>query len=162
MFSADYRWYLFLWYRRPLLLISFSRSSVQGAEGVGLIRTEHMFFEKVRLDLFRQMILSTTVEERCACLTKMLPLQQQDFREIFRLMPNRLQFWYLIEVIQAMKGLLPLLRQVTVRLLDPPLHEFLPKKSQADSTLIAYEEELQELSAKLGISLDICKVGQCN
>jgi hypothetical protein len=48
-----------------------------------------MFFEKSRLDLFRQMILSATAEERCACLTKMLPLQQDSFRDILRIMPGR-------------------------------------------------------------------------
>ena len=54
-----------------------------------MVRTEHMFFEKTRLDLFRQMILSATTEDRCACLMKMLPMQQQDFTNIFRLMSNR-------------------------------------------------------------------------
>jgi pyruvate,orthophosphate dikinase len=60
-----------------------------GAEGVGLCRTEHMFFQKERLDLFRQMILSDSFEQRCQILVKMLPLQQEDFKEIFKTVQNR-------------------------------------------------------------------------
>jgi pyruvate,orthophosphate dikinase len=76
-----------------------------GADGVGLCRTEHMFFEKEKLVNFQAMILSDTVEERKAALKKILPLQKKDFLGIFR----------------AMNG-----KPVTIRLLDPPLHEFLP------------------------------------
>eukprot|EP01036_Dinobryon_divergens_P024279 gene24279-32714_t len=108
-------------YKRMQVLVN-AETFDDGAEGVGLVRTEHMFFEKTRLDLFRQMILSATTEDRCACLMKMLPMQQQ----------------------------------VTVRLLDPPLHEFLPKRNQTTLESFTYEEELLELSARLGISLDEC------
>jgi len=77
-----------------------------GAEGIGLCRTEHMFFEEKRIVSVRQMILSKTLEDRRKALEKILPYQKNDFFEIFKIMNG-----------------LP----VTVRLLDPPLHEFLPK-----------------------------------
>lgn len=76
-----------------------------GAEGIGLCRTEHMFFEAERIAAVREMILSETLEGRKAALAKILPMQRHDFIEIFK----------------VMKGL-----PVTIRLLDPPLHEFLP------------------------------------
>jgi pyruvate,orthophosphate dikinase len=78
-----------------------------GAEGIGLCRTEHMFFGEERLVPMRQMILAETWAERVQALEKLLPLQQQDFMAIFRVMAG-----------------LP----VTIRLLDPPLHEFLPSR----------------------------------
>ncbi len=83
-----------------------------GAEGIGLCRTEHMFFEGERIQAMRAMILATTTKDRRAALKKLLPLQRKDFVGIFK----------------AMDGL-----PVTIRLLDPPLHEFLPHddKSQA-------------------------------
>jgi len=77
-----------------------------GAEGIGLCRTEHMFFDDKRIISVRQMILSNTLEDRKKALAKLLPYQKSDFFEIFKIMNG-----------------LP----VTVRLLDPPLHEFLPK-----------------------------------
>jgi len=77
-----------------------------GAEGIGLCRTEHMFFDEKRIVSVRQMILSETLDERKSALAKLLPYQKNDFFEIFKIMNG-----------------LP----VTVRLLDPPLHEFLPK-----------------------------------
>ena len=77
-----------------------------GAEGIGLCRTEHMFFDEKRIISVRQMILSKTLEDRKEALAKLLPYQKNDFVEIFKIMNG-----------------LP----VTVRLLDPPLHEFLPK-----------------------------------
>jgi len=76
-----------------------------GAEGIGLCRTEHMFFEGDRIDAFREMICSDTVEEREKALEKILPLQQGDFEKLF----------------EAMEG-----NPVTIRFLDPPLHEFVP------------------------------------
>jgi pyruvate,orthophosphate dikinase len=76
-----------------------------GAEGIGLCRTEHMFFAEDKILVVRQMILADTVEERRVALSRLLPMQQRDFAGIFR----------------AMNGL-----PVTIRLLDPPLHEFLP------------------------------------
>ncbi len=78
-----------------------------GAEGIGLCRTEHMFFDADRIVAVRQMILADDEQERKAALAKLLPMQRSDFVEIFR----------------AMEGL-----PVTIRLLDPPLHEFLPQK----------------------------------
>ena len=77
-----------------------------GAEGIGLCRTEHMFFDDERILSVRQMILSKDLDDRKTALDKLLPFQKNDFKEIFKIM----------------KGL-----PVTVRLLDPPLHEFLPK-----------------------------------
>ncbi len=77
-----------------------------GAEGIGLCRTEHMFFEANRIDAMRRMIVAGTSEERRAALTQILPMQREDFRAIFEVMEDR---------------------PVVIRTLDPPLHEFLPK-----------------------------------
>jgi pyruvate, orthophosphate dikinase len=85
-----------------------------GAEGIGLCRTEHMFFEGNRIDSMRQMILSYSTEERRRALDNLLPYQREDFIGIFR----------------EMKG-----RPVTIRLLDPPLHEFLPHEGGARHAL---------------------------
>ncbi|MFO0677485.1 MAG: pyruvate, phosphate dikinase [Polyangiaceae bacterium] len=93
-----------------------------GAEGIGLCRTEHMFFEEDRIAAMREMILSETMEERERALAKLLPVQREDFVGIFR----------------EMKGL-----PVTIRLLDPPLHEFLPN----DNT------QLEHLSMVMGVSV---------
>ena len=84
-----------------------------GAEGIGLTRTEHMFFEGDRIDAMREMILAETEEARRAALDKLLPYQRDDFEGIFRVLEGR---------------------PATIRLLDPPLHEFVPhdEKSQAD------------------------------
>ncbi len=92
-----------------------------GAEGIGLCRTEHMFFEADRIDAVREMILAPDRPARERALAKIKPMQKEDFKAIFR----------------AMEGL-----PVTIRLLDPPLHEFLP---QAD-------EEVEALAAKLGVA----------
>ncbi|MCW8810652.1 MAG: pyruvate, phosphate dikinase [Ignavibacteriaceae bacterium] len=91
-----------------------------GAEGIGLCRTEHMFFGGDRITSVRKMIVSDTVEERKAALAELLPLQREDFEGIFK----------------AMKG-----RPVTIRTLDPPLHEFLPHS----------DKEIAELAGELGI-----------
>ena len=80
-----------------------------GAEGIGLCRTEHMFFEAERIVAMRRMIVAETVEERRAALSDLLPMQRRDFAELFRIMDG-----------------LP----VTIRLLDPPLHEFLPHSAE--------------------------------
>jgi pyruvate,orthophosphate dikinase len=93
-----------------------------GAEGIGLCRTEHMFFEPGRILAVRRMILASSELERSRALDELLPMQRGDFEGIFR----------------AMDGL-----PVTIRLLDPPLHEFLPHE----------EEEKVELAAALGISV---------
>jgi pyruvate,orthophosphate dikinase len=85
-----------------------------GAEGIGLCRTEHMFFEADRIDAVREMILATTEEGRKVALTKILPYQRDDFIGIFR----------------AMQGL-----PCTIRLLDPPLHEFLPHDDENQTAL---------------------------
>lgn len=111
-----------------------------GAEGIGLCRTEHMFFEADRLGYFREMILSTDKEGREEALAKILPVQRDDFAAIFRIM-----------------GDLP----CTIRLLDPPLHEFLPHKEEdiksvAEATglptseLMARARELAESNPMLG------------
>ncbi len=80
-----------------------------GAQGIGLCRTEHMFFEKDRLPIMQEMILAETAEERKHALDKLAPMQKEDFKGLFR----------------TMKGF-----PVTIRLLDPPLHEFLPKREE--------------------------------
>jgi pyruvate,orthophosphate dikinase len=94
-----------------------------GAEGIGLCRTEHMFFEGDRIDAVREMILADDTPGRVRALEKIVPMQKSDFRGIFR----------------EMAGL-----PVTIRLLDPPLHEFLPHT----------EEEIADLALKLGVSAD--------
>lgn len=94
-----------------------------GAEGIGLARTEHMFFAPERIPIVQEMILAETEEERAAALEKLLPMQEGDFTEIFR----------------AMDGL-----PVTVRLLDPPLHEFLPNYEE----LLLEAEELRRDPAR--------------
>lgn len=86
-----------------------------GAEGIGLCRTEHMFFEGDRIDAFREMICSDTVEEREAALAKILPVQQADFEALY----------------EALEG-----NPVTIRFLDPPLHEFVPTE-EADIKKLA-------------------------
>ena len=92
-----------------------------GAEGIGLCRTEHMFFAPERIKAIREMILSETVEQRKTALAKLLPMQRADFEGLYK----------------AMNGY-----TVTIRLLDPPLHEFLPKK----------QEEIAELSKEMKVS----------
>lgn len=92
-----------------------------GAEGIGLCRTEHMFFEESRISAIRRMILSRTEEERRNALEELLPIQREDFVEIFEVMGNK---------------------AVTIRLLDPPLHEFLPHE----------EEETRQLAEKMKVS----------
>ncbi len=97
-----------------------------GAEGIGLCRTEHMFFEGDRIDAFREMICADTVEEREVALEKILPLQQGDFEELY----------------EAMEG-----DPVTIRFLDPPLHEFVPTE----------EEDIEKLAKAQGKSVDDIK-----
>ncbi len=80
-----------------------------GAEGIGLCRTEHMFFEEDRIPVVREMILSRTTEQREKALERLLPMQKEDFKGIFKAMGER---------------------PVTIRLLDPPLHEFLPREER--------------------------------
>ena len=97
-----------------------------GAEGIGLCRTEHMFFEGERIKAVREMIVAKTVEARKAALAKVLPYQQGDFEALYEVMEGR---------------------PVTIRYLDPPLHEFLPTK----------EEDIVELAADLGITVEELK-----
>ena len=94
-----------------------------GAEGIGLCRTEHMFFQGERIVAVREMILADSEQGRRTALAKLLPMQRQDFAELFEIMTG-----------------LP----VTIRLLDPPLHEFLPKT----------DEEIGEVSKAMGVSAD--------
>jgi pyruvate,orthophosphate dikinase len=101
-----------------------------GAQGIGLCRTEHMFRDDVRLPIMRQMILSSTEEERRVALDRLLPFQQSDFEGIF----------------EAMAGL-----PVTIRLLDPPLHEFLPSLEETtDERLRQRIKALHEANPMLG------------
>ncbi|MDO4479361.1 MAG: pyruvate, phosphate dikinase [Lachnospiraceae bacterium] len=110
-----------------------ARKAVElGAEGIGLCRTEHMFFEGDRIDAFREMIISDTVEEREAALEKILPLQQKDFEGLY----------------EALQG-----APVTIRFLDPPLHEFVPTE-EADIEKLAKAkgksvEEIKAICASL-------------
>ena len=97
-----------------------------GAEGIGLCRTEHMFFEGDRIDAFREMICADTVEEREAALEKILPYQQGDFEQLY----------------EAMEG-----EAVTIRFLDPPLHEFVPTE----------EEDIKKLADAQGKSVEQIK-----
>jgi pyruvate,orthophosphate dikinase len=97
-----------------------------GAEGIGLCRTEHMFFEESRIEIFQEMILAKDKEARESALAEILPLQKSDFIEIFK----------------AMEG-----RPVIIRLLDPPLHEFLPKE----------EGDIKSLAQKIGVSAEELK-----
>ncbi|MBI5419316.1 MAG: pyruvate, phosphate dikinase [Deltaproteobacteria bacterium] len=126
-----------------------------GAEGIGLCRTEHMFFAEDRIPIMREMILARTREEREAALEKLLPMQREDFKGLYR----------------EMKGY-----PVTIRLLDPPLHEFLPRREElmvevtklelihADRSIIEEKrrlldrvEELHEFNPMLG--LRGCRLG---
>ena len=93
-----------------------------GAEGIGLCRTEHMFFEADRIAAIREMIVSETTEQRERALAKLEPIQQKDFEEIY----------------EAMMG-----KPVTIRLLDPPLHEFLPTEDD-DIKALAQEMDISE------------------
>jgi len=97
-----------------------------GAEGIGLCRTEHMFFEADRIKAVRKMIVAGNREEREKALAKLLPMQKKDFIEIFK----------------VMNGL-----PVTIRLLDPPLHEFLPNE----------DEDIKEIAGELGLKFDELK-----
>lgn len=97
-----------------------------GAEGIGLCRTEHMFFEGDRIDAMREMILASDLEGRKKALMKILPMQKGDFKGIFRVMSGY---------------------PVTIRLLDPPLHEFLPHT----------DEEVVSLSKKMGVPTEVLK-----
>jgi len=97
-----------------------------GAEGIGLCRTEHMFFEKDRIPVVRRMIVAKTVEQRQKALDELLPMQKEDFKGLFR----------------VMKGY-----PVTIRLLDPPLHEFLPQE----------DEQIKEVAEQMGISFEELK-----
>ncbi len=100
-----------------------------GAEGIGLCRTEHMFFEEERILSVREMILSKTQEDRARALEKLLPHQKKDFMEIFKIMHG-----------------LP----VTVRLLDPPLHEFLPRSDKEISEIAkVVNVDLKEVKSRI-------------
>ena len=111
-----------------------------GAEGIGLCRTEHMFFAEDRIEAFREMICSDTKEEREEALAKILPLQQSDFAQLF----------------EAMEG-----DPVTIRFLDPPLHEFVPKeeadieklakaKGKTVAEIKSFIESLREFNPMMG------------
>ena len=111
-----------------------------GAEGIGLCRTEHMFFDNNRILFMRQMILAQNLEERKEALRKLEPFQKEDFKNIFKIMESR---------------------PVTIRLLDPPLHEFLPKSNEENTELLeklniskselsSRIEQLNELNPMLG------------
>jgi pyruvate,orthophosphate dikinase len=97
-----------------------------GAEGIGLVRTEHMFFEGDRVKAVREMILADDTEGRRRALAKILPMQREDFIGIFKVMNGR---------------------PVTIRLLDPPLHEFLPKTN----------EEIEEIAREMGVPAEKLK-----
>ena len=98
-----------------------------GAQGIGLSRTEHMFFDAERIVAVRQMIVAGSLEGRKAALAKIQPMQREDFIELFRIMDGR---------------------PVTIRLLDPPLHEFLPHG----------DDEIAEVAAAAGVSADAVRM----
>ena len=97
-----------------------------GAEGIGLCRTEHMFFEGNRIKAVREMIMASDLEGRKKALQKIKPYQKQDFVELFKIMDGR---------------------PITIRLLDPPLHEFLPRE----------EEDIKAVADEVGVSVDELK-----
>ncbi len=97
-----------------------------GAEGIGLCRTEHMFFEGERIKAVREMIIAPDLEGRKKALSKIKPFQKKDFTDLFKIMAGK---------------------PVTIRLLDPPLHEFLPKE----------EKDIQDLAKEMKISVDVLK-----
>lgn len=97
-----------------------------GAEGIGLCRTEHMFFESDRISVVREMIVSKTEEQRRAALDRLLPMQRKDFEGLY----------------ESMNGY-----PVTIRFLDPPLHEFLPHK----------DEEIKDLAKEMGLTFEELK-----
>ncbi|MDK2992320.1 MAG: pyruvate, orthophosphate dikinase [Clostridiales bacterium] len=102
------------------------KAAEYGAEGIGLCRTEHMFFDEDRIPAMREMIISKTEEQRRKALAKLLPMQKSDFKGLY----------------ETMEG-----KPVTIRLLDPPLHEFLPHE----------DEEIAELAKEMGIAFDELK-----
>ena len=105
-----------------------ARTALQfGAEGIGLSRTEHMFFDAGRIVAVREMILATDSDGRRAALAKLLPMQRDDFIEIFRIMEHR---------------------PVTIRLLDPPLHEFLPHT----------QDEMEEVAEAAGAEVEALRI----
>ncbi len=129
-----------------------------GAEGIGLCRTQHMFFAEDRIPIMQEMILAGTREDRDAALARLLPMQREDFKELFR----------------EMKG-----HPVTIRLLDPPLNEFLPKREEllvevtklefirADRSIVEEKkrllervEDLHEVNPMLGMRG--CRLGICH
>ena len=97
-----------------------------GAEGIGLCRTEHMFFDGERIKAIREMIVAKTSEERRTALNKVLPYQQNDFEKMYKTLEGR---------------------PMTIRLLDPPLHEFLPTK----------EEDIKEIASEMNVTLEELK-----
>ncbi|MBA1335981.1 MAG: Pyruvate,phosphate dikinase [Firmicutes bacterium] len=97
-----------------------------GAEGIGLCRTEHMFFEEERIPVVREMIISRSREQRQKALDRLMPMQKEDFKGIFKVMGER---------------------PVTIRLLDPPLHEFLPKE----------DHDIRNLAGDMGIQFEELK-----
>jgi len=105
------------------------RARELGAEGIGLCRTEHMFFEEDRIAAFREMICSDTVEEREVALEKILPYQQGDFKELY----------------EALEG-----NPVTIRFLDPPLHEFVPtEEADIEKLAKAKNKSVNEIKAMI-------------
>jgi len=97
-----------------------------GAEGIGLCRTEHMFFDEDRIPAMREMIVSSSEEQRRHALDKLMPMQKADFKSLYKTMAGR---------------------PVTIRFLDPPLHEFLPQA----------EEDIKALAVELGVTLEYLK-----
>lgn len=104
----------------------YAKALELGADGIGLCRTEHMFFEGDRLTSVRKMILAKDVEERKVYLAELLPHQYGDFKELFETAPEK---------------------KVSIRLLDPPLHEFLPHN----------DEDIKDLASQMGVSFDVLK-----
>jgi pyruvate,orthophosphate dikinase len=113
-----------------------------GAEGIGLCRTEHMFFGTERINVFREMILSDSVEERAKALERLRPMQRDDFYGIFKTMAGK---------------------EVTIRLLDAPLHEFLPHNDEEFQSFLAHLEKSQgKKPSKAEVQARIEALGEFN
>lgn len=102
-----------------------------GADGIGLCRTEHMFFQPDRLSIFRHLLLTDSHKDRDDCLDKLSAIQQEDFEKLFSVMNGR---------------------QVTIRLIDPPIHEFMPDPMSSE-----FSTEVEKIAKSTGIHFEYCK-----
>jgi len=111
-----------------------------GARGVGLVRTEHMFFAESRINVFREMVISGSVDERRRNLARLLPMQKADFYKLFKIMEGY---------------------PVIIRLLDAPLHEFLPHNDQEMDRFMRYLNAGQKGAKRLSRARSRCAARRC-